>query len=127
MATYTPYDKLASGLRELRKAEGWTQEELGERIGVAGATISRWESGEHVPQKHHLHALEECYGLAFGNLVDRFVNLAARRKLYERYAALHTHGGRAQQIGVHTVELTPEGDLLVNGTTIIKAPRGDGG
>lgn len=32
-------------LRQLREAAGFTQEALGERVGVRGATISRYESG----------------------------------------------------------------------------------
>lgn len=33
-------------IRETRKAKGLTQKELGERIGVAESTLSRFENGE---------------------------------------------------------------------------------
>lgn len=32
-------------LKELRKENNMTQEQLGERIGVTNKTISRWETG----------------------------------------------------------------------------------
>lgn len=122
---YTPYAKLAAGLRELRKAVNLSQEELGEKLGVSGATVSRWEAGQHVPTKSHLHALEEQFGLPFGNLVDRFINTAAKRKLHDRVAEVREAAsgyGNSVTVGVHTVELTPDGDLLVNGSTLILAP-----
>jgi transcriptional regulator with XRE-family HTH domain len=36
-------------LRELRKAQGLTQEELGAILNVSGKTISRWETQLHQP------------------------------------------------------------------------------
>jgi len=109
----------------MRKAAGLSQDELGEKLGVSGATISRWEAGQHVPTKSHLHSLEEHFGLPFGNLVDRFINTAAKRKLHDRVAEVREASsgyGNAVTIGVHIVELTPDGDLLVNGDTLILAP-----
>ena len=32
-------------LMELRKQKGWSQEQLGERIGVIRQTVSKWETG----------------------------------------------------------------------------------
>ena len=37
--------KIGSFLKELRKEKGFTQEQLAEELGVAGRTISRWETG----------------------------------------------------------------------------------
>lgn len=134
MMAYTPYDKLASGLRELRKAAGLSQEdlgELGERLGVSGATISRWESGTHIPTKNHLHDLEEAFGLPFGNLVERFINTAARKRLHDRWTAYRNgedeNDGTVKYIGAHKVRLLPDGNLLVNEATIIVAPQPENG
>lgn len=36
-------------ISELRKAQGLTQEQLGEKIGVTNKTVSRWETGTYLP------------------------------------------------------------------------------
>ena len=35
--------KIGKFLKELRKENGFTQEQLGEKIGVTNKTVSRWE------------------------------------------------------------------------------------
>ena len=37
--------KVGSFLGELRKGQGLTQAELGEKLGVTNKTVSRWETG----------------------------------------------------------------------------------
>ena len=37
-------------LMELRKQKGWSQEQLGERIGVIRQTVSKWETGDTTPE-----------------------------------------------------------------------------
>lgn len=36
-------------LKKLRKERGITQEQLAETFGVAGRTVSRWETGSNMP------------------------------------------------------------------------------
>lgn len=35
---------------QLRREKYWTQEETGEKLGVSGATISRWEKKDKNPE-----------------------------------------------------------------------------
>ena len=37
--------KIGRFIAELRKSKGMTQEEMAERLGVSGKTVSRWENG----------------------------------------------------------------------------------
>lgn len=37
--------KIGGFLKELRKEKGITQEQVAEHFGVAGRTVSRWETG----------------------------------------------------------------------------------
>lgn len=42
-------ERLITRLREMREARGWTQAQLGERIGVSRKTINTVENGIFVP------------------------------------------------------------------------------
>lgn len=39
----------ATGIKRLREARGLTQTELGEKIGVSGKAVSKWETGRGLP------------------------------------------------------------------------------
>lgn len=41
--------EFCTNMRRLRKAKGWKQEDLAERMDVAQATITRWETGKREP------------------------------------------------------------------------------
>lgn len=41
--------KIGKFIAELRKENGMTQTELGDKIGVTNKTISRWENGNYMP------------------------------------------------------------------------------
>ena len=41
--------KVGSFLKDLRREKGITQEQLAEELGVSGRTISRWETGNNMP------------------------------------------------------------------------------
>ena len=36
-------------IQQSRKARGFTQKDLGDRIGVSDKTISKWENGNSIP------------------------------------------------------------------------------
>ncbi len=40
---------MKNGLRELREAKGWSQGELGEKLGVSRQTINAIETGKYDP------------------------------------------------------------------------------
>jgi len=47
----------------LRKARGWSQEELADRIGVTRQAVSRWESGNAKPDADKLIAISDQFGV----------------------------------------------------------------
>ena len=69
--------KTGAFLKELRKEQGLTQEQLGSRLGVTNKTVSRWETGNYMPPVDCLAAMSELYGLSMNELV-------AGRRLSER-------------------------------------------
>ncbi len=50
-------------LQALRKARGWSQEELAGQIHVSRQTLSKWESGGAVPDTENVIALSRLFGV----------------------------------------------------------------
>ena len=48
----------------LRKARGWSQEELAEQIGVTRQAVSRWESGTAKPDADKIIATCDLFGVS---------------------------------------------------------------
>lgn len=62
--------KIGSFLKELRKEKGLTQEQLAEIIGVAGRTVSRWETASNMPDLSILIQLAEFYDIEVSEILD---------------------------------------------------------
>ena len=50
-------------LQALRKARGWSQEELAQQINVSRQALSKWESGASVPDTENVVALSRLFGV----------------------------------------------------------------
>ena len=50
-------------IRCLRTEKGWTQEELGERVGVSAQAVSKWETGQSLPDIAQLPLLAKAFGV----------------------------------------------------------------
>lgn len=59
----------AEKLMDLRKQRGWSQEELGERLGVTRQTVSKWELGSTTPEMDKLAAMSDLFGISLDELV----------------------------------------------------------
>ena len=55
-------------LRRARESQGWTQEELAEKLGTTSVTISRWESGVTFPSRYFQKRLSSLYGKSIAEL-----------------------------------------------------------
>lgn len=62
--------KIGSFLKALRKEKGLTQEQLAEKLGVAGRTVSRWETASNMPDLSILIQLAEFYDIEVGEILD---------------------------------------------------------
>ena len=45
---------LAEKISEERKKNGWSQEELAEKLSVSRQSVSKWESGQSVPDLNRI-------------------------------------------------------------------------
>lgn len=59
----------AENLKQLRKEKHLSQEELAELMEVSRQAVSKWESGDTLPDLENLIALAELYNVTLDNLV----------------------------------------------------------
>jgi len=64
---------LAEKILQLRKQQGLSQEELAEKVGVSRQAISKWETGESVPELERVVNLSKI----FGTTTDYLLNVDA--------------------------------------------------
>lgn len=55
---------IADKITENRKKNGWSQEELAERLGVSRQSVSKWESAQAVPDIKKILQLSELFGVS---------------------------------------------------------------
>lgn len=55
---------LADKLIELRKKNGWSQEELASHLGVSRQSVSKWESGASIPDLDKILKLSALFGVS---------------------------------------------------------------
>ena len=56
--------KFSEKLTELRHSRGWSQEQLGERLGVTRQTVSKWELGSTTPELEKLAMMSDIFGVS---------------------------------------------------------------
>ena len=54
---------MADRLQNLRKAKGLSQEALAQRLDVSRQAVSKWESGQSVPEAEKIVALSDFFGV----------------------------------------------------------------
>ncbi len=62
--------KIGLFLKELRKEKNITQEELAEKLNISNRTISRWETGNNMPDISLLVELSELYHVSIPEIID---------------------------------------------------------
>jgi len=62
--------KIGNFLKNLRKEKGITQEMLAEKLNVSGRTVSRWETGNNMPDISLLIELAEFYDISIPEIVN---------------------------------------------------------
>ena len=62
--------KIGNFLRELRKEKNLTQEQVADKLGVSGRTISRWETGAYMPDISLIVDIAEMYDVDVRDIID---------------------------------------------------------
>ena len=63
--------KFNEKLIELRKKEGLSQEQLGNKVNVSRQTVSKWELGETTPELEKLIELSKVFNISIDKLVGK--------------------------------------------------------
>ena len=61
--------KIGAFISDCRKAKGWTQNQLGEKLGITDKAVSKWETGASDPSTSNLIALANLYGVSSEELL----------------------------------------------------------
>ncbi len=72
--------KLAKNLTYYRKTAGFTQAELAEKINYSDKSVSKWESGNGVPDIYTLVQLAEVYGVTIDTLLGDGAPVRVKKK-----------------------------------------------
>ncbi len=60
---------LADKIIRLRKKNGWSQEELAEKMQVSRQAVSKWESAQAIPDLEKILALGRLFGVTTDYLI----------------------------------------------------------
>ena len=74
--------KFGMKLKELRKASGYTQEELAECLCVSFQTISKWENEVSMPDVGMLPVIADCFNVTIDELLCYNTRQRAQRKVW---------------------------------------------
>lgn len=85
--------KIGERIRFLRQDRGWTQTDLGKRIGVLQKQISAYERGVHIPSTEVLIKLGHTFGVTLDSLASETAGLPVPmdirdRELYQLFQQL---------------------------------------
>ena len=72
---------LGQNILELRKKNGLSQEQLGEKVNVTRQTISNWELEETAPNPEQLKLLSKALNVSIDDLVDNEIQNVVLSKI----------------------------------------------
>ncbi len=78
---------LGNSLFQARKKCGLSQEEVAEKLGVSRQTISKWETGETLPDIQQSKRLALLYHLSLDELIDFDMDVGEVQQAIERTSA----------------------------------------
>ena len=71
---------LADKIIDLRKKNGWSQEELASQLGVSRQSVSKWESGQSIPDLDRILKMSTIFGVSTDYLLRMTPNRSTMRR-----------------------------------------------
>lgn len=88
---------IGENIKKLRESRKLKQEQLGNHIGVGGATISSWETGRTEPNMGYTQALADLFGISTDELIygkkDILTEIPIDNIVFDDYFPLHYWSG----------------------------------
>lgn len=56
--------RLSEKIMDLRKKSGWSQEKLADRLGISRQSVSKWETGESIPDIDKIIRMSELWNVS---------------------------------------------------------------
>ncbi len=104
--------KFSELLYELRKEKNLTQSELAEKLGITNKAVSKWETGEAMPDTAQLLPLAEILGVSVDELLRGERRITEEEKApQERDELFADHDTVRFSSGKDTVDIFAEGRL----------------
>lgn len=66
---------LGEKLKEARKQNGLSQEQLSKKLGISRSAVAKWETNKGIPDVDNLKALSQLLGISIDYLLDNGENL----------------------------------------------------
>lgn len=84
---------LAEKIMELRKKNGWSQEELAEKIHVSRQSVSRWESSASIPDLSKILLLSQVFGVSTDYLLRDDIEETQKAEIFVEETVEKAAGG----------------------------------
>ncbi|MFJ9816147.1 helix-turn-helix transcriptional regulator [Streptomyces sp. NPDC101151] len=101
----SPGEAFGAHLRRLRDERGWTQEELGTRMGVTGSHVSAVETGRRQPTQRFATAADRALGT--GQELQQRTSAVRQNSLLEGFPDYLRREAEASEIRLYEVGVIP--------------------
>ena len=99
---------LSEKIMSLRKRNGWSQEELAQRLGVSRQSVSKWESMASMPDIQKIMAMSELFGVSTDYLLKDELEELPATAIAVDYAASSGQGGPSDPAAASTAGSTTD-------------------
>jgi len=102
--------KFGDRLRALREEAGLTQAELGARLGINRATVSRYEKGEREPEQLTLKRIAQIFAVTLDYLLGLSTECHEPPPSYTAVLQCHIGGGEIEEAAI---TIPPDVELML--------------
>lgn len=109
--------KIGENIKKLRESRKLKQEQLGNHIGVGGATISSWETGRTEPNMSYTQALADLFCISTDELIygkkDTLTEISLYNIVFDDYFPLHYYSNLSAGSLNELLEAEPDSVVYV--------------